>query len=193
MLITGIELRSSGSVASTFFKGAITLALHKHWWHLRFTWNLIGWCHSLFPSVVYGISSYMKLRLCVGVPCALQISCCEVLAWCPRSSDIISWCGPFFQSGDVVKTYNEQDFSVAQSSSYMHRHVSALFILFSVRSDCGHWSVSGLWPEDHLYLGRAMNVNSTCFMHVRAHTHTHTHTHSWTHALVCAQTHKIKL
>lgn len=82
------------------------------------------WWHIVFLNLAYGSSSYMKLRLCMEkflVFYALQLSCCEVLAWCPWSSDVISWVWTIFQSGDSVKTHNEEDFWGSQSSSKMHR------------------------------------------------------------------------
>jgi hypothetical protein len=60
------------------------------------------------------------------------------------------------------------------------------FILFSVRSNCGHGGVSSLWPKDRLHLGIAVNVTHYKIVNLIYYTHTHTHTH--TNALVCAQT-----
>ena len=49
------------------------------------------------------------------------------------------------------------------------------FILFSVRSNCGHGGVSSLWPKDRLHLGIAVNVTHYKIVNLTHYTHTQIH------------------
>jgi hypothetical protein len=52
------------------------------------------------------------------------------------------------------------------------------FILFSVKSNCGHGGVSSLWTKDHLHLGIAVNVTHYKIVNLTHYTHTNTCTNT---------------